>query len=119
MWGPNMASKIVRVRGRNQVTLPLEFMQAVSLREGDFLEITLTREGILMLAPKRLVTWNTPEAKEADQEAERDIAEGRYGTFEDPKAFVERLLRPKPSTTKSPHKSEPLKKYRLPEKEKS
>ena len=97
-----MASKIVRVRDRNQVTLPLEVMQAVSLRTGDFLEVTVTTEGTLVLAPKRLVTWNTPEAAEADREAERDIAEGRYGTFENPKAFVAGLLGAKPSTAKPP-----------------
>ena len=88
-----MATKIVRIRERNQVTLPPEILEAISLRAGDFLEISVTSEGNLKLAPKRLVTSNTPEAFEADQEAERDIAEKRYATFENAGAFSEDLLR--------------------------
>jgi DNA-binding NtrC family response regulator len=107
-----MASRIVRVRDRNQVTLPPEVMEAVSLRVGDFLEISVTREGTLTLAPKRLVTSNTPEAEEADQEAERDIAAKRYGTFENAKAFAENLLRTKGSPAELPQKRSPLLKER-------
>lgn len=97
-----MPSKIVRVRDRNQVTLPPEVMEAISIRVGDFLEIVATGEGTLTLAPKRLVTWNSPEAEEADQEAERDIAQKRYGTFESAKALKESLLAKKgPAATPS------------------
>jgi DNA-binding NtrC family response regulator len=87
-----MPSRTVRVRDRNQVTLPPEVMEAISVRVGDFLEIMVTGEGTLTLAPKRLVTWNSPQAEEADQEAERDIAQKRYGTFESAKALKESLL---------------------------
>ena len=83
-------------------------MEAVSLRVGDFLEISVTREGTLTLAPKRLVTSNTPEAEEADQEAERDIAAKRYGTFENAKAFAENLLGTKGSPAGLPQKRSPL-----------
>jgi antitoxin PrlF len=99
-----MASKIVRIRDRNQVTLPPEVMEAVSLRAGDFLEVSVTSEGTLTLAPKRLVTWNTPEAEEADQEAERDIAAKRYATFDNAKAFTEDLLGTKPASAEPQQK---------------
>jgi antitoxin component of MazEF toxin-antitoxin module len=101
-----MASKIVRIRDRNQVTLPPEVMEAVSLRAGDFLEVSVTSEGTLTLAPKRLVTWNTPEAEEADQEAERDIAAKRFATFDSAKAFTEDLLGAKrPSAEPQPKRA--------------
>src|SRR5262245_14329590 len=86
-----MASKVVRIRDRNQVTLPPEVLAAVSLRPGDFLEVSVI-QGILTLAPKRLGAWSTAEAQEAGREAERDIVEKRYRTFRNATEFAADLL---------------------------
>jgi len=103
-----MPSKIVRIRERNQITLPPEILEAVSLRTGDFLEISVTSEGMLTIAPKRLVTWNTPEAEEADREAELDIAQKRFRTFTNAGAFAE-ALKGKKGTSGEPLQINPSK----------
>lgn len=96
-----MTGKIVRIRDRNQVTLPPEFLNAASVRAGDFLEISVTIEGHLTLVPKRLVTWKTPEAEVADREAETDIAQNRYRSFASASAFARDLRGTRQSLTES------------------
>lgn len=87
-----MSRKILRIRERNQITLPPEVLAAVSVRAGDFLEVVLTGEGQIQLTPARLVRMGTPEAEEADRRAEEDIREGRYRTFDNAEAFAKSLL---------------------------
>ena len=39
---------IIKLRGASQITLPREIRNAVDLAEGDYLEASLTQEGILL-----------------------------------------------------------------------
>src|SRR5439155_11596238 len=88
-----MPSKVVRIRDRNQVTLPPEVLKTASLNEGDFLEVSVTSESTVVLKPKRLVAWNThEEAVLADGSAEEDIAQKRYRTFANAHEFSENLV---------------------------
>lgn len=39
---------IIKLRGASQITLPREIRNAIKLAEGDYLEASLTEEGILL-----------------------------------------------------------------------
>jgi AbrB family looped-hinge helix DNA binding protein len=47
-------SELVRVKDKFQVTLPVETREAASIKLGDYLEVLVVPEGIL-LRPRRLV----------------------------------------------------------------
>ncbi len=72
--------KFVRVRERNQITLPAEILEGLPIQVGDFLDVR-TAHGIILLRPTRLVAVNTPAAKREEDVADREIREGRYNTF--------------------------------------
>ena len=65
------ARKFIRVRDRNQITLPAEVLEGLPIAVGDFLEVTRTERG-LELKPTRLVTVGTPAAEREDKEAEQE-----------------------------------------------
>jgi bifunctional DNA-binding transcriptional regulator/antitoxin component of YhaV-PrlF toxin-antitoxin module len=64
--------KFVRVREKNQITLPAEILANLPVAVGDFLEINLTEQG-LELKPTRLVTVGTPAAAREHRAAEQQI----------------------------------------------
>lgn len=76
-----MIRKHVRLRSRNQITLPNEVTGQLHLREGDFLEVVVSDEGAVQMAPARLVKLGTPEAEAAEDRAEQDIQAGRTRGF--------------------------------------
>lgn len=87
-----MINKLVRIRERNQITVPSEICSALGLKAGDFVQITLDDMGHIQLTPARLATIGTPEAEEEVRRAQDDIQAGRYETFESAQAFADHLI---------------------------
>jgi Tfp pilus assembly PilM family ATPase len=87
------ASKInlVRLRSRNQITLPAVLMESLSLEEGDYLAAVVDDDGTVRLRPATMVTAGTPEAEKAILRAEADLRAGRSEKFENVPAFVEEM----------------------------
>ena len=82
------------VQGRGTVTLPAELRRKYRLDEpGAQLEITDRPDGVIELRPtlpvpvKEMWFW-TPGHQAAEQEAEDDLAAGRYRDFEDAESFL-------------------------------
>lgn len=65
---------LVRLRRRNQITLPAAIVDSLGLEEGDYLATVLAEEGVVRLRPAKLVTGGTPEAERAIRRAEADVA---------------------------------------------
>jgi bifunctional DNA-binding transcriptional regulator/antitoxin component of YhaV-PrlF toxin-antitoxin module len=74
--------KFIRVRERNQITLPQEILSGTPINVGDFLEITRTDDGLIHLKPTVLVIAHSPEAQREEAHADDDIANERYKTFD-------------------------------------
>jgi AbrB family looped-hinge helix DNA binding protein len=78
--------RFVRVRERNQITLPAEIVAGLPIEVGDFLEINRTNSG-LELKPIRLVTVGTPAAEREARKAEEEISTGTFESFKNAEAF--------------------------------
>jgi bifunctional DNA-binding transcriptional regulator/antitoxin component of YhaV-PrlF toxin-antitoxin module len=77
-----VARKYVRVRERNQITLPNEIISGTPIEIGDFLEVALTENGVIMMAPTRLITSiNSADARQQEALADNDIKDKNYDTF--------------------------------------
>ncbi|HEC35582.1 MAG TPA: AbrB/MazE/SpoVT family DNA-binding domain-containing protein [Anaerolineae bacterium] len=83
---------LVKVTRSGQITIPAAIRQALNLREGDYVEVSLADDRII-LTPKQVVDksqayfW-TAEWQAAEREADEDIRAGRVRVFES----VEELL---------------------------
>ncbi len=88
-----MSISIVRAKG--QITIPREVREAAHLREGDPVEVEMTREGIL-LRPRKIVDstqawfW-TPAWQAGEAEATADIEAGKVEVFETGEDFLASL----------------------------
>ena len=71
---------ITRVSPKHQITIPKEAFERLHLEVGDFLEVDVTEEGLLLI-PKKLISkdqawfW-TKEWQEKEKEADEAIAKG-------------------------------------------
>jgi len=86
--------ELVRLRDRNQVTLPSAIAAKLSVRPGDLLELILTEKGHVELRHARVVVAGTDEAAREERLAMNDVREGKYSTFNTPQEFdryVDRL----------------------------
>jgi AbrB family looped-hinge helix DNA binding protein len=76
------------VRGKNQITLPREVVEALRVREGDEVEFTVDEAGRVTVRGMTLVPtdqawfWD-PEWQQGEREASEQIAGGRTETFAD------------------------------------
>jgi len=86
-----MLRKIICVRARNQITLPMEVISHLQVAEGDFLQVEIAASGRAQLVPARLAVVGTPEAKQQDEQAEEQIRTGQFGTFRDVDSFASSL----------------------------
>lgn len=83
---------LVRITRSGQITIPAAIRHALNLREGDYVEVSLVDDKVV-LTPKQLVDksqayfW-TEEWQAAEREADEDIRAGRVQVFES----VEELL---------------------------
>ena len=77
---------LVKVSHSGQITIPAAIRQALNLREGDYVEVSLADDRII-LTPKQVVDrsqvyfW-TAEWQAAEREADEDIRAGRVQVFE-------------------------------------
>ena len=87
-----MARKLVRIRAKNQITLPADVVSYLNVREDDYVQVEVTPQGVAQIAPARLAVLGTPEAAEANRRAEEDFKAGRVLRFENADAFSKFLL---------------------------
>ncbi len=86
---------LIKVTRNGQVTLPAEARRQLRLEEGDYVEVRVTEDSII-LTPKILIDksqayfW-TPEWQAAEREASADIAAGRVHEFDDVDALIASL----------------------------
>jgi ribosomal protein S12 len=90
--------KFVRVRDRNQITLPA----GLPVRSGDFVEIVLEEDGHISMTPAVLVAAGTREAAEQESTADQDIAKGRYKTFSSAEELVSEARRNRRARGRAP-----------------
>jgi len=71
---------ITRISPKHQITIPKEAFEKLRLEVGDFLEVGVTEEGLLLI-PKKLISkdqvwfW-TKEWQQKEKEADEAIAKG-------------------------------------------
>jgi AbrB family looped-hinge helix DNA binding protein len=72
--------QITRISPKHQITIPKEAFEKLRLEVGDFLEVEVTEEGLLII-PKKLISkdqawfW-TKEWQQKEKEADEAIAKG-------------------------------------------
>jgi len=82
-----MTTQLVRLRERNQLTLPVEIAEKLSVGPGSLLELVVTADADdvhVELRHARVVRARTRQAKLAEQRSRQDIQEGRFSTFANP-----------------------------------
>jgi AbrB family looped-hinge helix DNA binding protein len=87
---------ITRVSPKHQITIPKEAFEKLRLEVGDFLEVDVTEEGLLLI-PKKLISkdqawfW-TKEWQEKEKEADEAIAKGEVsGPFKSADELIRHL----------------------------
>jgi len=88
--------QITRISPKRQITIPKEAFNKLHLEVGDFLEVDVTEEGLLLipkkLIPKDQIWFWTKEWQEKEKEADEAIAKGQVsGPFENAKKLVRHL----------------------------
>ena len=75
---------VVKIRTNRQVTIPKKIFETLGLREGDFIEITVKKDHLL-LEPKRLMDLEdtlAPEEERAVEKGFEQLKRGEYVTWE-------------------------------------
>jgi len=87
---------ITKISPKHQITIPKEAFERLRLEVGDFLEVEVTEEGLLLI-PKKLIPedqawfW-TKEWQAREKEAEEAIARGEISEpFESPEELIRHL----------------------------
>ena len=87
---------LVKVRKHSQITIPNEIRRKLKIAEGDYLEIEV-HDNELVLKPVKVIHsdeayFHTKEWQAGEKEADRDIAEGAIiGPFDDIKDALKTL----------------------------
>jgi len=87
-----MARKPVRIRSKNQITLPADVLTQLKIGKDDYVVVEVTSRGIAEIVPARLAVLGTPEARESVRRAEEDFKAGRYHEYENGEQFAKALL---------------------------
>jgi antitoxin MazE len=88
-------SALTKVTRNGQVTIPAQLRRAVDIELGDYIEVTVQGDGLL-LTPKKLIDksqayfW-TEEWQKGERRADEDIKAGRGVTFDSAEKAVEFL----------------------------
>lgn len=86
---------MTKVTRNGQVTLPASVRRTLQVAEGDYIEVRIEGDSIV-LTPKRLIDksqayfW-TPAWQKAETEASEDISAGRVHEFEDVDGLIASL----------------------------
>ena len=86
-----MDRALVRLRDRNQITLPAEVVSRLGIETGEWLELTVSNSNCVQLRPARIVTADTPEAAQLEQAAAENVRRKNYSTFRSPEEFDRHL----------------------------
>ena len=86
-----MNRALVRLRNRNQITLPAEVVSGLGIEAGEWLELTVSNSNCVQLRPARIVTADTPEAEQLEQAAAENVRQKNYSTFRSPEEFDRHL----------------------------
>ena len=79
-------SELTKVTRNGQITLPANLRRAVNIEVGDYIEVTVQDDGLL-LTPKKLIDksqayfW-TEEWQKGERQADEDKKAGRIESFE-------------------------------------
>ena len=92
--------KFIRMRERNQITLPSTILSVLPISSGDFLEVCRTADGVIHIKPTVLVTVDSPGAIREESLADEDIANKRYETFASATELVKHLKNRRKRTDK-------------------
>ncbi len=90
-----ISASLTKVTRHGQITLPAAIRRAVNINEGDYVEVRVEGD-IIILTPKRLIDksqayfW-TAEWQAAEREASADITAGRVHEFEDVEELIASL----------------------------
>ncbi len=103
-----MARKLVRIRPKNQITLPADVLSHLDIREDDYVQVEVTSQGVAQIAPARLAVVGSPEGHESNRRAEEDFKTGRYRTYENGEAFAKALLSREGLEAEPKHPSRPI-----------
>src|ERR1700683_132748 len=80
---------LVRLRDRNQMTLPSEITKHLSLEPNALVEITVNAEdGHLELRRAEVVRAGTARAKREEEMSLKNVKEGRFTTFASPEELA-------------------------------
>ena len=87
-----------KIGPKHQVTIPKEVFVRLGLDTGDYLEVAVKENQILMfpqkLIPKDQAWFHTPEWQAKEREADRDIARGNLdGPFDSADKVIAHLRR--------------------------
>jgi AbrB family looped-hinge helix DNA binding protein len=84
-----MIRELVRVRDRNQITLPAEIAERLSVQSGALLELIMDPDqDYLEVRRAEVVRAGTPQASREEQWAKEDIKAGRFNAFANPEEFA-------------------------------
>jgi AbrB family looped-hinge helix DNA binding protein len=101
-----VSTALTRVTRNGQITLPAQLRRAANIQEGDYIEVTVQGDSLL-LTPKKLIDksqayfW-TEEWQKGEREADEDIKAGRWVEFdsaEDLIADLHRQVKDAPKTS--------------------
>lgn len=86
---------LTRVRAKGQITIPDDIRRAAHVEEGDYVELSVEDDAIVMrphaLVPKSQAWFWSPAWQAGEREASQDVAAGRTTTFDSEETFVESL----------------------------
>jgi bifunctional DNA-binding transcriptional regulator/antitoxin component of YhaV-PrlF toxin-antitoxin module len=82
--------KIVRLRERNQITLPSEVVERFGMAEGGFLQLVEDEQGFRLL-PTQIVALNTPAAQAAEREALAEADAGQTTRYASGRQYADAL----------------------------
>ncbi len=86
---------LTKVTRHGQITLPVAVRRAVSVEEGDYIEVRVEGD-VIVLTPKKLIDksqayfW-TAKWQAAERDASADIAAGRVREFDDVEDLIASL----------------------------
>jgi antitoxin PrlF len=86
---------LTRLRAKGQITIPEDVRRAVHIEEGDYLEMTV-QDDVVVLRPRTVVPkaqawfWQR-EWQAGEREASDDIHAGRTTSFDSQEALLESL----------------------------
>jgi bifunctional DNA-binding transcriptional regulator/antitoxin component of YhaV-PrlF toxin-antitoxin module len=84
-----MIHELIRLRNRNQLTLPAEMVEYLGLKPEGLVELILDRKkGHVELRRAEVVRAGTPQAEQAEKSALKSIEEGKFSTFANPQELA-------------------------------